>query len=258
MSSSSTPPPPKFPRSGLNPGPETPNDWDQFIRWLLKLYRATQPTSPDLSALILSRVPYPVPVTVTLSIPRAQVQMLTNTVELLATGATVALPFDTLLINSTGNIWTKSQPTRLTAPAAGDYFVYYTCPAMASNFTNSGSQIITVSSADSLTLSFYPAFFQIRKNGVAAQVYGGTAGGGYFWDKTGPGGFSYVDGQPHAAGNFILTLNAGDYLELIAWQNYTPHPDQNLSYPGSGGLSGLTSTIPTFGMFSLTPSLRVP
>jgi hypothetical protein len=38
-------PPPKFPLSQLNPGPETKEDWDQFIRWLLLFWRQNQSSS---------------------------------------------------------------------------------------------------------------------------------------------------------------------------------------------------------------------
>lgn len=57
---SSPPPPPKFPRSTLNPGPETPADWDTLVKWFLSQNRTISSQS-QVTVTQLAALPIPAP-----------------------------------------------------------------------------------------------------------------------------------------------------------------------------------------------------
>ncbi len=44
-------PPPKFPQSKLNPGPETRQDWERLIRWLLLFWQRFQTASQSTECI---------------------------------------------------------------------------------------------------------------------------------------------------------------------------------------------------------------
>lgn len=61
-SGSSVPPPPRFPLSEVNPGPQTKDDWDKFVRWLLNLYRTFVTTSSSTTVNLAMPAPAAFPI----------------------------------------------------------------------------------------------------------------------------------------------------------------------------------------------------
>lgn len=187
----------------------------------------------------------PVPL---IRIPHAYVQMTTtDTITLDNAGTRVALTFDTKVSDS-GGFWSAAHNTRLTIPQTGDYLVFYTAPACAAPTFMAGSMQITVTTGAGVSyssmLNFAPAYFQIRKNGDNAQVFAGCYGEGYTWQASAGGFGQFTDIGPHAAGTAILSLAAGDYLELAAWQNYVGAADSAVTYPPAA----TTSQVPSLAI----------
>lgn len=63
-------PPPKFPLSTLNPGPETQEDWQSFMRWLLFQWKNNQAVQQQVQANQTLPPPAPVPYPVIQPTPR--------------------------------------------------------------------------------------------------------------------------------------------------------------------------------------------
>lgn len=97
-----------------------------------------------------------------------------------------AVPFDTVVTDPTG-LWSVANPTRLTAPVAGQYLV------AASLFWQSAAT--------------GECLLRIQKNGVSTDLYGSSS-------------IPNVAGTSAATSTtVIIAMAAGDYVEAIAFQN---------------------------------------
>lgn len=55
-------PPPKFPTSPVNPGPQSQEDWDRFIRWLLLFWQQNQTVNQSVQSQqqLPTQPPFPI------------------------------------------------------------------------------------------------------------------------------------------------------------------------------------------------------
>lgn len=191
--------------------------WSLSRAWILFFEKLVPPTNPLLSGSGVAHASARMTSVGTLTIPN--------------NGNRIALTFDTK-DSDTGDFWNASANTRFTAPAAGDYYVFYAAPSQAIAQPSFGvSAFASGAGVTSGSLGINPTYFQIRKNGNNSSVYAGNYAEGYFW--TAAGGSTFTDIGPHANGEAIISLAAGDYLELVAWQNYTGGPTSAYTYPPS-------------------------
>lgn len=167
----------------------------------------------------------------------------TGTITIAGAGnARSPITFDTK-DTDTGGFWNSGSNTKLTISKNGVYLIFYNAPTNA--IAQSNFQLNIQNSTS--TIGINPLFFQIRKNGNNTLAYAGMYAEGFYWQNS-PS--TFIDLGNHANGSAVLTLIAGDYVELVVWCNFTGGSLNNITYPPSV----VASQQPLFGIVGPLPS----